>query len=37
VPSLLRLPRSERLKKMRALAEKVLGIGAVVSRRRKPG
>ena len=32
----LRLPRSERLKEMRALAEKVLGIGTVESRRRKP-
>jgi hypothetical protein len=34
--TLLRLPRSERLKEMRALAEKVLGIGTVESRRRKP-
>jgi hypothetical protein len=34
--TLLRLPRSERLKEMRALAEKVLGIGTVGSRRRKP-
>jgi hypothetical protein len=33
---LLLLPRSERLKEMRALAEKVLGIGTVESRRRKP-
>jgi len=33
--TLLRLPRSERLKEMRALAEKVLGIGTVESRRRK--
>ena len=35
-PRQLRLPRSERLKEMRALAEKVLGIGTVESRRRKP-
>ena len=34
--TLLRLPRSERLKEIRALAEKVLGIGTVGSRRRKP-
>jgi hypothetical protein len=34
--TLLRLPRSERLKEMRALAEKALGIGMVESRRRKP-
>jgi hypothetical protein len=34
--TLLRLPRSERLKEMRALAEKVLGIGTVESRKRKP-
>ena len=34
--TLLRLPRSKRLKEMRALAEKVLGIGTVESRRRKP-
>jgi hypothetical protein len=34
--TVLRLPRSERLKEMRALAEKVLGIGTVGSRRRKP-
>jgi hypothetical protein len=34
--TLLRLPRSERLKEMRALAEKVLGIGTVESRGRKP-
>ena len=34
--TLLRLPRTERLKEMRALAEKVLGIGTVESRRRKP-
>jgi hypothetical protein len=34
--TLLRLPRSERLKEMRALAEKALGIGTVESRRRKP-
>jgi hypothetical protein len=33
--TLLRLPRSERLKEMRALAEKVLGIGSVEPRRRK--
>jgi len=33
--TLLRLPRSERLKEMRALAEKVLGIGTVDSRRSK--
>jgi hypothetical protein len=34
--TLLRLPRTERLQEMRALAEKVLGIGMVKSRRRKP-
>jgi len=34
--TLLRLPRSERLKEIRMLAEKVLGIGTVESRRRKP-
>jgi hypothetical protein len=34
--TLLRLPRSERLQEMRALAEKVLSIGTVKSRRRKP-
>jgi hypothetical protein len=34
--TLLRLPRSERLQEMRALAEKVLAIGTVKSRRRKP-
>jgi hypothetical protein len=34
--TLHRLPRSERLKEIRALAEKVLGIGTVGSRRRKP-
>jgi hypothetical protein len=34
--TLLRLPRSERLQEMRALAEKVLSIGMVKSRRRKP-
>jgi hypothetical protein len=34
--ALLRLPRSERLQEMRALAEKVLGIGTVKSRGRKP-
>jgi len=33
--TLLRLPRFERLQEMRALAEKVLGIGMVKSRRRK--
>jgi hypothetical protein len=33
--TLLRLPRSERLQEMRALAEKVLSIGMVKSRRRK--
>jgi uncharacterized small protein (DUF1192 family) len=34
--TLLRLPRSERLQEMRALSEKVLSIGMVKSRRRKP-
>jgi hypothetical protein len=34
--TLLCLPRSQRLQEMRALAEKVLAIGTVKSRRRKP-
>jgi hypothetical protein len=34
--TVLRLPRSQRLQEMRALAEKVLAIGTVKSRRRKP-